>query len=205
MKKLDSILFIGPPAGGKGTQCTLLEEHNKLFQHFSTGDMIRSEEAMTPEIKAALGIDGVNAGKFSPDEAIKQYFVDVLCSRIASDKFDYYSQIALVDGIPRNAKQVGMMQEVLNVMGVVFLNPPLEQVFKQWRIRAQEEGRLDDSSEEKYVDRLQTYKAVTKPIVSLYTGQVQVNEIDCIDSIQGIHQLVQSAVKDILVNHHRAD
>ena len=56
-----NVVFIAPPAAGKGTQATLLRD-NYNFYHISTGDVLREiAETNTPlgcEIKALIDMFG---------------------------------------------------------------------------------------------------------------------------------------------------
>ena len=53
-----NIIFIAPPAAGKGTQSNLLKEHFE-YVHISTGDLLRAEIAsgskLGMEVKNIMG------------------------------------------------------------------------------------------------------------------------------------------------------
>ena len=57
MDNMKSVIFIAPPAAGKGTQSSKLKELGYL--HISTGDMLREE--MSKESKIGLEIKDIMA------------------------------------------------------------------------------------------------------------------------------------------------
>ena len=61
---MKSMIFIAPPAAGKGTQAKLIcEEYN--LEHISTGDLLRIEALNNSDIKAKM-----DAGEFISDDII---------------------------------------------------------------------------------------------------------------------------------------
>ncbi|KAG6584621.1 putative adenylate kinase [Phytophthora cinnamomi] len=91
------LVILGPPAGGKGTQCELLVELLGVV-HLSTGNILRQAiQDRTPlGLKAQQYMDH---GELVPDDLI----VDVVLGRLAES--DCMTRGWLLDGFPRTARQ----------------------------------------------------------------------------------------------------
>ncbi|KAE8905451.1 hypothetical protein PF005_g25743 [Phytophthora fragariae] len=91
------LVILGPPAGGKGTQCELLVELLGVV-HLSTGNILRQAiQDRTPlGLKAQQYMD---YGELVPDDLI----VDVVLGRLAES--DCVTRGWLLDGFPRTASQ----------------------------------------------------------------------------------------------------
>lgn len=94
-----NLIFIAPPAAGKGTQALKVSEKWGI-PHISTGDLLRS--ANDDKIKKEI-----NEGKFVSDEVVFHLLMERL---MKSDCDKGY----VLDGFPRNLKQAKMYDELLN-------------------------------------------------------------------------------------------
>ncbi|TDH71466.1 hypothetical protein CCR75_001116 [Bremia lactucae] len=97
IESLPRLVILGPPAGGKGTQCELLVELLGVV-HLSTGNILRQ----AIQDKTMLGLKAqrfMDNGELVPDDLI----VDVVLSRIA--EFDCKTRGWLLDGFPRTSGQ----------------------------------------------------------------------------------------------------
>lgn len=95
------LVILGPPAGGKGTQCELLVQLLGVV-HLSTGDILR--QAIRD--KTPLGVQAqrfMDRGELVPDNLV----VDVVLSRLAEP--DCAARGWLLDGFPRTAQQAEML------------------------------------------------------------------------------------------------
>ncbi|KAG1701891.1 hypothetical protein DVH05_010382 [Phytophthora capsici] len=91
------LVILGPPAGGKGTQCELLVEMLGVV-HLSTGNILRQ----AIQDKTPLGLKAqqfMDHGELVPDDLI----VDVVLGRLAES--DCKTRGWLLDGFPRTARQ----------------------------------------------------------------------------------------------------
>ncbi|KAG3102773.1 hypothetical protein PI125_g14055 [Phytophthora idaei] len=91
------LVILGPPAGGKGTQCELLVEMLGVV-HLSTGNILRQ----AIQDKTSLGLKAqqfMDQGELVPDHLI----VDVVLSRLAES--DCVTRGWLLDGFPRTSRQ----------------------------------------------------------------------------------------------------
>lgn len=98
-----SIIFIAPPAAGKGTQSKLISEKYGI-PHISTGDLLRKSN--NPDIKAAL-----KKGCLVEDNLI----FDILEERLKqNDCVNGY----IIDGFPRNVLQAQAYEKMLAKIGL---------------------------------------------------------------------------------------
>lgn len=115
-----SLVFLGAPGSGKGTQSKLLsEEHG--FKHLSTGDLLREEI----QKKSPLGqrVDDImKQGKLVDDATV----IDLL-----ADRFQGKNQKYIIDGFPRNEDQAKLLDERLfkgKGYAAVFFNMETEEL-----------------------------------------------------------------------------
>lgn len=97
---MNKLIFIAPPAAGKGTQAKLLCEKYDLT-HISTGDLLRNASKDNLEIQSKL-----NNGEFIDDSIIINLIKDEVNS-LKSNGF-------VLDGFPRNMKQAILFDEMIN-------------------------------------------------------------------------------------------
>ena len=106
---MKNIIFIAPPAAGKGTQSKLVSaEYN--IPHISTGDLLRDEINSGSELGNKI-IDDMNSGVLVSDDII----VRLLRKRISEvDCNNGY----ILDGFPRNVEQAKIYQDLLNELRI---------------------------------------------------------------------------------------
>ena len=97
---MNKLIFIAPPAAGKGTQAKLLCEKYDLT-HISTGDLLRNASKDNLEIQSKL-----NNEEFIDDSIIINLIKDEVNS-LKSNGF-------VLDGFPRNMKQAILFDEMIN-------------------------------------------------------------------------------------------
>ena len=101
---MKNIIFIAPPAAGKGTQAKLVSSEYNI-PHISTGDLLREEINAGSEIGLSIKKDMDN-GNLVSDEVI----TTLLKNRITKEdcKNGY-----ILDGYPRNLAQAKKYNDLL--------------------------------------------------------------------------------------------
>lgn len=101
---MKNIIFIAPPAAGKGTQSAILEKKYNL-SHISTGDILREESKKDSELGRYI-FEALSNGDLVKDEVT----YELLEKRLSKDdcKNGY-----VLDGFPRNIEQAYKYDEIL--------------------------------------------------------------------------------------------
>ena len=183
------LLIVGPQGSGKGTQGVRVAEAFGI-PVVSTGDIFRAN------IKGgtALGaqVSEITArGDLVPDELTSEIVRDRLSQEDAADGF-------LLDGYPRNAVQVGHLDEFLGgrdeaLDAVILLDVPREESIERLRLRSSEQGRADDTAEG-IAHRLDIYENETAPILDVYGERGIVDRIDGVGSLDEITERIFAAL-----------
>jgi len=176
--KYRAILLFGPPGAGKGTQGKILGEIPN-FVHFSSGDAFRSLRVDSP--LGRVFVEHASIGQLVPDEPTIELWSQSVQGLIANGQFNPDADTLVLDGIPRNPRQVEIMDELIEVKAVLDLFcPVLDKLVIRLQRRALKENRLDDANVEVIRNRLETYKRETRAVLECYP----VTLIHLIDSTQ---------------------
>ena len=189
---MKNIIFIAPPAAGKGTQAKMLAEKYNI-PHISTGDLLREEATKSTE----LGIKIKNImenGALVNDEII----TELLKNRI--EKEDCGNGYIL-DGYPRNLEQAKSYDELLKFINkdlgvVIFLDIDKELAMRRTisrivcsncgtsynlineALKPKKENICDkcgfelkvraDDNEKTFINRFDTYVEKTQSLINYY-------------------------------------
>ncbi len=174
-RRFQTVLLIGMPGVGKGTQGQLLGKIRGLF-HLSTGAIFRSLADDTDD--GRLVADRLRHGQLVPDDLTIEVWTDWLAAHVESGDFQPDHQVLLLDGIPRNVHQCERLEELIDVLQVIYLNPPSDEpIVQRLRQRALIEGRSDDADESIIRRRIEVYRRETAPILNYYPANL-IHEID---------------------------
>ena len=214
---MKSIIFIAPPAAGKGTQAVMLSSKYNI-PHISTGDILRNAQ------------DDTERGKYISSEMAKGHFIsdeiilELLTERLSqSDCENGY----ILDGFPRNIKQAEEYEEILNKLnkdlGIVIVldidkeiakerivgriscpkcrsvfNPMIEESMPKEagicdKCKTKLKKREDDNAESFEV-RFEGYLAKTEPLIEYYQNK---NILYRVDSSLG-KDITFNQIEDIL-------
>ena len=214
---MKSIIFIAPPAAGKGTQAVMLSSKYSI-PHISTGDILRNAQ------------DDTERGKYISNEMAKGHFIsdeiilELLTERLSqSDCENGY----ILDGFPRNIKQAEEYEEILNKLnkdlGIVIVLDIDKEIAKErivGRISCPKCGSVfndmieesmpkeagicdkcnsklkkrDDDNAESFEVRFEGYLAKTEPLIEYYQNK---NILYRVDSSLG-KDITFSKIEDIL-------
>ena len=218
---MKNIIFIAPPAAGKGTQAKLVSEEYNI-PHISTGDLLREETAKdTPlgkEIKEVM-----EKGNLVSDEIITTLLKNRI---ISSDCKNGY----ILDGYPRTIEQAKTYNELLQELGlgeciVIFFNIDKERALKRTlsrivcsncgssynllveELKPKKENICDrcghnlntrsDDTEEVFVHRFDTYINSTKALIDYYSNLNVLHQIEVLDKpAKEIFEEVKKVIND---------
>ena len=216
---MKNIMFIAPPAAGKGTQAELVVEKYHI-PHISTGDILREISKEDSEIGEYVR-ETLASGQLVKDEITYQLVEDRL-------KKDDCKNGYIIDGFPRNLEQAYKYDEILKRLGyevgnVILLNidkKTLEKRITGRRIcencgaiynindpknTPKEEtvcdecgGKLyqrSDDNLESFQTRYQTYEDKTAPIIEHYREQNVLIELNGDDTVENIFKQIEEIIK----------
>lgn len=199
---MKNIIFIAPPAAGKGTISSMIcSKYN--IPHISTGDLLRNEIANSTKIGLEIK-DLMARGEFVSDELITKLLKKRLSNKDCHKGF-------ILDGYPRNLLQASIFDKLLEELGfdegiVIFLDVDKEVALNRIKSRMVcpkcgmsyntstpelspvREGLCDncsstlkirnDDTEETFIDRFETYMKETYPLVEYYQSKNNLVRID---------------------------
>ena len=105
---MKNIMFIAPPAAGKGTQAELIVEKYHL-PHISTGDILREISKEDSEIGEYVR-ETVASGQLVKDEIIYQLIEQRLKKEDCQNGY-------IIDGFPRNLEQACEYDKIIERLG----------------------------------------------------------------------------------------
>lgn len=213
-----NIIFIAPPAAGKGTVSDYLVK-NYNYDHLSTGDLLRVE--IKSGSKLGQEIDAlISKGSLVSDELIIRLVDEKLNSIGSSKPF-------ILDGFPRTLIQAHKLDEMLNDRGitntvVIYLDIDIDTALKRvlgrtscpkckrsYNIYSEElkpihdnicddcgtilERRSDDT-EETFKVRFNTYLENTSPIIKYYEDKGMLVKVS---ATQPLNEIYNSVVKEV--------
>ena len=107
---MKNIIFIAPPAAGKGTQSKLVStEYN--IPHISTGDLLREEMSKKTEIGLSIQSD-MDKGNLVSDEVITTLLKNRIIKSDCKKGF-------ILDGYPRNLAQAKRLDEFITQKPII--------------------------------------------------------------------------------------
>ena len=218
---MKNIIFIAPPAAGKGTQAKLVSiEYN--IPHISTGDLLRDEMDAGSEIGLAIKKD-MDAGNLVADEVITTLLKNRITSKDCSTGY-------ILDGYPRNLAQAKKYNELLEELNldkgiVIFFNIDKETALKRTlsrivckkcgssynllieglkpkkenicdRCNSELKTRADDT-EEVFINRFDTYLKSTESLIEYYENLGLLHKIEVSDkSVETIFEEIKEILND---------
>ena len=214
-----SIVLLGPPGSGKGTQADLLSEQLNL-KHIATGDLFRYNFKNETDL-GKLAKSYMDKGHLVPDDVT----IAMVKERLSQPDV---ANGVMLDGFPRNCEQADALDEMLRadnrtLTGVLYLNVPDEEIIMRLSGRLtcrncqatyhrvftppKVEGICDvcggelyqraDDSEETVKRRLEIYKENTAPLIEYYRDKGLLVEVDGVGVLEEITRKVNDAIKQL--------
>ena len=217
---MKNIMFIAPPAAGKGTQAELVVEKYGI-PHISTGNILREISKEDSEIGKYVQ-ETLASGKLVKDDITYQLIEERLKKEDCQNGY-------IIDGFPRNIEQAYEYDKILKRLGyevgnVIYINVDkniLEKRITGRRIcencntiynindennSPQVESICDncggklyqrsDDNLEAFETRYQMYEEKTQPIIDYYKKKNVLIEIDGNDSVENIFVKIDNIIKE---------
>ncbi len=186
--KYQTVLLIGAPGSGKGTQGATLGNVPGFF-HFACGNVFRTIDTRTPLGKAFLKYS--SQGLLVPNELTVELWSVRIEQKVETHVFKPDIDHLVLDGIPRNIGQATLLESVIDVRSVFHLHcRDRAQLVMRLKKRALKDNRLDDANEEVIHTRLDTYEKETAPLLEFY-GKDRVVEVDAMNPpITVLHDII---------------
>ena len=212
---MKSVIFIAPPAAGKGSQSSKLEDLG--YTHISAGDLLREEIAN--ETTLGLAIKKIVAeGKLVNDDMVHE----LIKNKLLSIKKPF-----ILDGYPRTIYQTHLLEQLFKEMNindyeVIYLDITLEEALKRAlgrltcscgasyniyydNMKPHKDGYCDkcgkeltkraDDNEESFSVRFKTFKENIQPIMEYYKS---INKLHIVDAMLSSEEIADR-IKEILI------
>lgn len=178
--RFQSVLFLGAPGSGKGTQGAMVGQVPG-FHHLSSGDVFRSLDRQSELGKLFLQYS--TKGELVPDDVTIDICVANLKARTTLSLFRPQEELLLLDGIPRNVAQAQALEAHIDVVSIVHLvAKDLDAMVERMKIRATQQGRPDDADENVIRNRFRVYEEETTPVLAHYPAD-RIAEVDAMGTI----------------------
>eukprot|EP00471_Norrisiella_sphaerica_P004330 CAMPEP_0184478794 /NCGR_PEP_ID=MMETSP0113_2-20130426/720_1 /TAXON_ID=91329 /ORGANISM="Norrisiella sphaerica, Strain BC52" /LENGTH=292 /DNA_ID=CAMNT_0026856699 /DNA_START=138 /DNA_END=1019 /DNA_ORIENTATION=+ len=189
------VLFVlGGPGSGKGTQCQKMAG-SFPFMHLSAGELLRAERDRKDSEVGDLINRYITEGKIVPVDIT----VSLLKAEMERGQQDG-KRWFLIDGFPRSHENLRGWSDVIgdwaNVVGVIFLDCPEEEMERRILHRAQTEGRNDDNLAT-VKKRFRTYEAETMPVIDHYRSEKKLFTVSACGNMEEVCERVETLVKSL--------
>lgn len=193
-----TLILLGPPGAGKGTQAERLMTKYGLKQ-LSTGDMLRAEVKAGSDLgKRAKEI--MERGDLVPDDLV----IDMIAGRIAQPDC---ARGVIFDGFPRTVAQAQALDDLLAAKGlsvtVIELLGDEDELVRRIKGRALEMQaagkpvRPDDLDESVIRNRFVEYRNKTAPIIPYYKAKGMLNTVDGMQDINAVSAAIEAIVRTV--------
>lgn len=213
---MKNVIFIAPPAAGKGTQSNRLVELG--YEHISTGDILREEIAKKTDL-----------GLIIKDIISKGYLVsDEIVFKLIKNKLTNLNKPFILDGFPRTLNQAILLDELLVELNqtnyrVIYLDIELEEALKRALgrltckcgtsynnefalLKPKVDGVCDkcgsilekrnDDNEESFKVRFETFIKNNEPIKDFYISKDKLDIIDTKIESEKITDIIKEILND---------
>jgi len=210
-----SLIFLGPPGSGKGTQAELFERRFGL-KKISTGDLLRDAIRRGTEL-GKLAKEYINRGELVPDDVVVALVEEVLGK--ISDGY-------ILDGFPRTIEQAKSLDRILEKLGkkldaAVLFAVPDDEIIRRLSARRicpkchavynlvtkpPKEDEIcdvcgtplemrDDDKPETVRRRIEVYRKDTEPLVDFYRKKGLLVEVKAVGNPEEVFEFITNALK----------
>jgi len=158
-----NVLLLGPQGAGKGTQAKRISAEYGI-PHIASGEILRAEMAAGTELGQRVQ-EVYDRGDLVSDDLM----IELIRNRLEQPDTEAGF---ILDGFPRTTVQAEALDSMFSDIGRSFnvafaLQIPDEVAFERLRLRAELEGRADDT-DEAIKRRLDNYHRETEPLIEHY-------------------------------------
>lgn len=196
MQRYRTYLLIGAPGSGKGTQGKALGVLPRFF-HCACGDVFRSIDVRTPVGQTFLEYS--SRGQLVPDDATVELWLSRITSCVDGGSFKPEIDHLVLDGIPRNVGQARLMEHLIDVRKVFYLDCSGREdlLYDRLKKRALKDNRLDDADEAVIKHRLEVYEAESKPVLEYYPA----DRLCTVRAVRPPHEVLHEILTGIIQDH----
>jgi len=187
-----TVLLFGAPGSGKGTQGKILGSIPG-FYHFACGDVFRSLDLQSDVGRKFWEYS--SRGELVPDEFTIDLWKNYIKGMEWVNRFHPETEILVLDGIPRNVEQAKLMEDVIDVVKVIYLVcGDLSKMVERLKRRALKENRIDDASDAVIRRRMEVYERETRPVLEHYPADRVVKIDATMSQIEVLSDLIKLLV-----------
>ncbi len=180
----NTIVILGKPGSGKGTQAKLLSDKTG-FPVFSASGQLKTLAASHPDIGGEI-LKDMDQGILVPHWIVSYLWISAMVD-LGHDKG------IIFDGAVRKMEEATLFDEVMRYLKrpyvVVYINIPDEELRLRIKGRAQVEVRADDN-EEVITKRLEEYQNNTQGSLDFFKQQGTLLEIDGMGTIEEVQERI---------------
>ncbi len=185
----NTVLLMGLPGSGKGTQAKKLAERLG-WTHFSTGDTFKElREGEGP--LAARVKETYDAGLYAPDWFATYLFEDTVLNLPKE-------QGIVCEGYPRTLPQAEIFDDTFSWLDrpyrAVYLLVREEEALRRQIERAKVENRTDSATPEQVQVRFEQYRANTEPLLNYFREKGVLVEVDGEKTPEEVQEEIAKAI-----------
>ena len=215
---MKNVIFVAPPAAGKGT-CSEYLKSKFNYNHVSTGDLLREARIKGDELSQRIA-SIMDSGGLVGDDIVLELLQNKLNQLGTSSKF-------ILDGYPRNIAQAKTLDELFNSLNisdyvVIYLTIDFEEALKRTlsrlicpnckrgynkystSLKPIKDGICDDcgaslitrsdDNEETFKIRFDNYMKETSEVIKYYEEKNKLVTINASDSIDSIYENIERVI-----------
>jgi len=193
-----SVIFLGPPGAGKGTQAEALQQQLG-FAHVNSGALLREHVRLSTELGNSARCY-MNRGLLVPDSII----VDLVLERIS----ECGDTPVVIDGFPKTLAQATVLDDVLfssadaRVLALEFV-ADFACLHARLTHRAKLHGRDDDTASV-IASRLESFGVVPEDLLAHYAKRGALRTVDAADSMPVVTAAIHAHVMEFMHDHDDA-
>ncbi|QQR82326.1 nucleoside monophosphate kinase [Candidatus Campbellbacteria bacterium] len=186
----NTIVILGKPGSGKGTQAKLLSD-NVGFPVFSASGQLKALAASHPDLGEEI-LNDMDHGILVPHWIISYLWISAVVD-LGHDKG------IIFDGAVRKMEEATLFNEVMQYLKrpyvVVYLTIPDEELRTRIKERARVEDRADDD-ETIITKRLEEYQNNTQGSLDFFKRQGTLLEVEGMGTVEEVHERIIKALSN---------